>query len=81
MKKFIQKTLLILALVTFTLAMPVLGQDPGDPPPPPEPGSQGDVPGPGESGPIGEGLLILLALGSGYGIKKIYDARKRKLDE
>ncbi len=81
MKKILGKTLLILTIVSFTLVGPAFAQGPGDPPPPPDPGSQGDVPGPGESGPVGEGLLILLALGAGYGAKKLYDNRKKKLDE
>lgn len=31
--------------------------------------------------PVGSGLIILLALGAGYGTKKVYDARKKRILE
>ncbi len=50
---------------------------------PPDPGSGGpgggDLPV-GGGAPIGGGLIILMALGAGYGAKKIYDARNKILD-
>jgi len=42
-----------------------------------EHGSGGNVPGGGA--PIGSGLLILVALGTVYGAKKVYDYKKRNL--
>lgn len=50
----------------------------GEPPPP----STGGIGGPsggvvGGGAPIGSGLVILLALGAGYGGKKMYDFRKK----
>ena len=52
------------------------------PPPPPNDPSNGGTGGPvGGGAPIGSGIAILLALGAGYGAKKVYDFRKRKLAE
>jgi hypothetical protein len=36
----------------------------------------GDPQNPDEQCPIDSGLLILIAIGAGYGIKKVVDARK-----
>jgi hypothetical protein len=35
----------------------------------------------GDGAPIGGGLLILVALGAGYGAKKVWDFKKQKLAE
>ncbi len=35
----------------------------------------------GGSAPIGSGVVLLIALGSAYGSKKVYDFRKHKLAE
>lgn len=35
----------------------------------------------GSSAPIGSGLIILIALGAGYGAKKVYDLKKKRLDD
>lgn len=35
----------------------------------------------GGSAPIGSGLVMLLAMGLGYGAKKVYDARKALFNE
>jgi hypothetical protein len=50
---------------------------------PPDPGSGG--PGGGDQpvgggAPIGGGLIILMALGAGYGSKKIFDARNKIME-
>ena len=57
-------------------------------PPPPPGGSSGSQNNPnnrnggnGGGAPIGGGLLILVALGAGYGARKVYDYRKRELAE
>jgi uncharacterized membrane protein len=57
--------------------------------PPPPPGGASGVGGTGGSSgdrtgggaPIGGGLFILLGLGAAYGGKKIYDLRKKDLEE
>lgn len=70
--------------VIFTAAflmigvMTLLSQDPPPPPDNPSNGGNGPV---GGGAPIGSGIAILLALGAGYGAKKVYDFRKRKLAE
>jgi hypothetical protein len=67
MKKYITTTLSVLLLVfLLNFAMPAMAQDP--PPPPPGHGECGNVPGGGA--PVGEGLIILVALGAAYGYKK-----------
>jgi hypothetical protein len=53
-----------------------------EPPPPPGSGHLGGgTQPPGGGAPIGEGLLILAALGAGYGAKKIYFAKKHQRAE
>ena len=70
MKKYITTFLsLFLLLVLLNFATPVSAGAP--PPPPPDHGSGGNVPGGGA--PIGEGLIILVALGAAYGYKKWND--------
>ncbi len=68
MKSIIKKTILttIPALFLFTAAI-------AQPPPPSDHGGDEDM----QPAPIGSGIAILLALGAGYGAKKIYDARKQ----
>jgi len=69
------------ALITFTLLTINLS---AQTPPPPNggqtPEQNGSTPV-GGGAPIGGGLLILVALGAGYGAKKVYDFRKRSLAE
>ena len=65
----------ILALAIF-ITKPVKAENP--PPPPPGTGNAGNQ-GPGPAGgPIDGGLGILLALGAGYGAKKLYKLKKEK---
>jgi len=51
-------------------------------PPPPNggetPEQSGSTPVGGGGAPIGGGLLILVALGAGYGAKKVYDFKNQK---
>mgnify|MGYP000248984127 CR=1 FL=1 len=78
MKKTLRKLILVVsiigadALINFSLAQPRLG-DPG------VPGGGGDPIG--GSAPIGSGFVMLLAMGLGYGAKKVYEARKASLNE
>lgn len=68
MKKHIQSTTIILIFTLMLLcASPVVAQNPPPPPPPPH-GQSGNVPGGGA--PIGEGLIMLVALGAAYGWRK-----------
>ncbi len=68
----------ITVLIVFLLfsGMSMLAQDPPPPMPdlPPNELQNGPV---GGGSPIGSGLVILLALGAGYGGKKVYDFRKK----
>ena len=76
MRKNIIKLMLIAGIAFTTFAV-----NAQSPPPPPAGGhgQTGNQPN-GGGAPIGSGLAILLALGAGYGGKKLYDARK-KLEE
>ena len=69
MKSIFQKILLttlpVLFMLTAAIAQP--------PPPPDDHGEDGNF----EPAPIGSGIVLLLALGAGYGAKKVYDARRR----
>lgn len=60
-------------LFTFTLGTILFAQAP--PSPPGDPGS-GNTPVGGGAAPVGSGIVLLLALGAGYGTKRIYDSRK-----
>ena len=75
------KTLAIAALIT--LGTTLMAQTP---PPPnggnnPNQGGTNSTPVGGGGAPIGGGLLILVALGAGYGAKKVYDFKKQDLAE
>jgi hypothetical protein len=56
-----------------------VADEPLDNPPPP-PGGHGGG-GNTQGAPIDGGLSILLALGAGYGAKKLYKARQEKKEE
>ena len=76
LKKALGITILCIIFGLFTIT--AFSQGPGAPPPPGH-GETENVPGGGA--PIGGGLVILLALGAGYGAKKYYDIKKKKLLE
>jgi len=61
-------------LVSSVLAQPQPGGDPS--------GAGGGTGTPVGGGmvPVGSGMIILLALGAGYGAKKVYNARKKLLE-
>lgn len=67
MKKSIKITFgILILLLMLNFATPVYA---GSPPPPPDThGEGGNVPGGGA--PIGEGLILLVAMGAAYGYKK-----------
>jgi hypothetical protein len=77
MKKAIKIVLLTVFFITLTVALNSLMAQPmpgGDPS-----GSGTNAPVGGYA-PIGSGLIILLALGAGYGSKKVYNARKKLVE-
>ena len=79
MKKAIRILLLTVFFITFTVALNSLLAQPmpddfGDPSTDPNNAPVGGY------APVGSGLVILLALGAGYGTKKVYDARKKILE-
>ena len=78
MKKAIKIVLLTVFFITFTVALNSLIAQPmpgGDPS-----GNPNNPPVGGGSAPVGSGLVILLALGAGYGGKKVYNARKKLVE-
>jgi hypothetical protein len=77
MKKAIRIVLLTVFFITFTVALNSLIAQPQPGIDPSGDGSNAPV---GGYAPIGSGLVILLALGAGYGSKKVYDARKKLLE-
>ncbi len=78
MKKIIY-SLLTATVIAFSIS--VMAQSP----PPPNGGNGAPTPGGntpvGGGAPVGSGLVVLLALGAGYGAKKIYSSTKRELAE
>lgn len=75
--KIIVKTIMLTFLISFSI---VFGVDAfaQDPPPPPGGGhGGGGAQPPGGGAPIGEGLLILVALGTAYGGKKWCDKTRQ----
>lgn len=77
MKKAIKIVLLTVFFITFTVALNSLFAQPM---PGGDPSGGGTNPPVGGYAPIGSGLIILLAMGAGYGTKKVYDARKKLLE-
>jgi hypothetical protein len=67
-KLIMLKPAFLLIIFFLTLTTATYSQDP-PPPPPGEHGGGGNVPGGGA--PVGNGLAILIALGTAYGVKKI----------
>ncbi|MBL7104406.1 MAG: hypothetical protein ISS18_08750 [Bacteroidales bacterium] len=75
-----KKVIKLLVVTAFFLTAPLfmMAQNPPHPNGGSAPGS-GNTPV-GGGAPIGGGLIIMLALGMGYGARKIYDARRKVLD-
>ena len=73
MQKSIKK-LLIAVILVMAPALLTLADTPGPPPPGGDPGLGGTPVG----APIDGGVSILLALGIGYGTRKIYQLKKNK---
>ena len=76
MKK-IHKVLAITLIILTATSTNLMAQ--AAPPPPPAHDQTGNQPG--GNAPIGGGLFLLLGLGVAYGGKKLYDMKKKKLEE
>jgi hypothetical protein len=77
MKKAIRIVFISVFFITLTFAVNSLIAQPQ---PGGDPSSGGGNQPVGGSAPVGSGLVILLALGAGYGGKKVYDARKKLME-
>ena len=82
-KSDMKKMVKYLVLTVLLIAGPLFIGSVFSQPLPTDPTIGGGTAGSGPIGgcaPIGSGLIILMALGAGYGTKKIYDARKRVIE-
>jgi len=68
-------TILVLAL-NLMIISPVMADEP---PPPPPHGTGGDWQ-PGGSAPAGNGTVFLIIMGAAYGLKRIYNKRRRLIE-
>jgi hypothetical protein len=75
----IMKKILLFSIVLMISGFSLLAQAPPVPPGSANEGGQGPVGGGGA--PIGGGIVLLIALAAGYGGKKVYDYKMRKLAE
>ncbi len=77
------KTILrFVILMAFLLTAPFLIEKASSQPHPNNQNIGGGTSGSGPIGggaPIGSGLIMLICLGAGYGLKKVYDVKKRDL--
>jgi len=76
MKNHFKKMILIIALVVSPFIVDLVNAQAPD-----TPGSGGSGGGQkmgGGGAPIGSGIALLLSLGTGYGLKKIYSLRKKE---
>ncbi len=73
MKLNYSKLLWIIMIIVFNTTQYIYAQ--------PDPGNNGGGGPLGGGAPIGGGLGILLALGIGYGLKKLWDKKKKHLNE
>ncbi len=78
MKKQIKWLLLLVLMMILVGNNVVIGQQP--PPPPGGHGLNGNQ-GSGGSAPLGSGLVVLLAMGTAYGARKLTCARKKPNDK
>jgi hypothetical protein len=77
MKKFLKffAAITVLTVISFAgLAQPNPGGNPGGP-------VGGDpIGGGGGTAPVGGGIVLLLTMAAGYGLKKVFDARNKFQD-
>ena len=69
------KSILLTAVLIFVTLVTLRAQDP--PPPPPGGGHGGGSNQTGGAAPLGSGILLLISLGVGYGVKKIYSTNTK----
>ena len=75
-------TIYIAQIITFAFFLSVSINALAQAPPPPPPGGSNNSGNQlGGNAPIGGGLFILLGLGAAYGGRKIYQLRKKSLEE
>ena len=72
MKRVTQRVLVFFLLTLLPAVLTF-----ADPPNPPGPGGPGPAGGTPVGAPIGDGISILLALGIGYAVYKLYELRKK----
>lgn len=81
MKKTIRQFILVVSIISAAAFFNTLDAQPK----PGDPGIGGGAGGGskpiGGSAPVGSGLVMLLAMGLGYGAKKVYEARKELLND
>jgi len=69
------KKIILLTVFVAISSIALISQTP--PPPPDNPSNNGNGPVGGGGAPIGSGIELLLLMGAGYGIKKVFDARRK----
>lgn len=74
-----KKSLISSGIFVFLFSLSIMAQMPPHPNGGSEPGS-GNIPV-GGGAPLGGSFMILLSLSVGYGIRKVYDFRKKCLEE
>lgn len=74
MKSNLKKMILIIALVVTPFIVNQVSAQPDTP----GTGSSGGGHSMGGGAPIGSGIALLISLGAGYGIKKVYSHRKKE---
>jgi hypothetical protein len=72
MKRITQRVLMFLLFIILPAVLTF-----ADPPNPPGPGGPGSPGGTPVGAPINDGLTILVALGIGYAVYKLYEVRKK----
>jgi len=77
MKRGIQHIIIGLILILSPIFISPVHAD--EPPPPPPHGTGGDWQ-PGGSAPIGNGTLLLVFMGAAYGIRRLYNNRRKLIE-
>lgn len=75
-KVFVKQLFLTVLLLTGSALVNNLHADPPPPPPGGGHGQAGNQTG-GGAAPLGGGIALLLTMGAAYGVKRVFDARKR----
>ncbi len=78
-KKLCQGTITLLTIILIAFVPITSSAQNGDPPPPPSEHGQNGNQVPGGGAPIGDGLLMLLAMGTVYGLRKRITGKKKQI--